>query len=246
MNVAPNSSIFFSTLTSAVDIYTSLYYNRKRAYSIGVKRGTAMNESPSLFPDYEGEDGYFAVSEETVNQVVIKLHWPYGASSPHYDERFHVGPDRAISFWSSEGPSLDPNVQRLITRTGDHRLSGLPFEGVHPPGKPGHGPTIVWDRGSFRCLTRIDGKVVSLARALETGHALVEIRATKINGLFELTHIRDDRWLLIKVADEFARPGSDITHEMPLSVSDRTMAQVESLWYWPPKKSSGETGSLGL
>ena len=49
----------------------------------------------------------------------------------------------------------------------------------------------------------------------------------KLHGRFALTETGPDRWILVKGADDLARPGSDITAEEPRSVrSGRTWREV--------------------
>lgn len=46
----------------------------------------------------------------------------------------------------------------------------------------------------------------------------VTLHGSKLSGGFALTRTGPRRWILIKIRDEHARPGSDIAAEQPASV----------------------------
>ncbi len=74
---------------------------------------------------------------------------------------------------------------------------------------------IIWDEGP-----------AEIARD-EPGHLSVVLHGSKLTGGFALTETGERRWILVKVRDEEARPGSDITAEQPASVrSGRTWENV--------------------
>jgi bifunctional non-homologous end joining protein LigD len=53
------------------------------------------------------------------------------------------------------------------------------------------------------------------------------VHGRKLSGGFALTRTGDRRWVLVKVRDEDARPGSDIVAERPQSVrSGKTWQQL--------------------
>ena len=74
---------------------------------------------------------------------------------------------------------------------------------------------IIWDEGT-----------ADLVRD-EPGHVSVILHGRKLSGGFALTRTGPKRWILVKVRDEDARPGSDIVAEQPASVrSGRTWDQI--------------------
>jgi bifunctional non-homologous end joining protein LigD len=61
----------------------------------------------------------------------------------------------------------------------------------------------------------------------EPGHLSFVLHGRKLTGGFALTQTGDSRWILVKVRDEDARPGSDIVAERPESVrSGRTWQEL--------------------
>jgi len=97
----------------------------------------------------------------------------------------------------------------------DHTLSAGNFEGVHDGQKRGTGAVIVWDEGSAEIVGD------------EPGHLSFVLQGRKLSGGFALTRTGNSRWILIKVRDGDARPGSDIVAERPESVrSGRTWQEL--------------------
>jgi len=150
----------------------------------------------------------------------VQLH---DATRLHYDLRIELG--GVLRSWAvPKGPSLDSAVRRLAVPVEDHDLSAGDFEGVHgrdepaaassePPGagargRParGSGAVIIWDEGPATIVRD------------EPGHLSVLLDGSKLSGGFALTSTGERRWILVKVRDDAARPGSDITAERPASV----------------------------
>jgi hypothetical protein len=74
---------------------------------------------------------------------------------------------------------------------------------------------IIWDEGDAEILRD------------EPDHVSFVLRGVKLQGRFGLTRTGPRRWILVKAADELARPGSDIVAEQPASVrSGLTWAQL--------------------
>lgn len=98
----------------------------------------------------------------------------------------------------------------------DHSLSAGEFEGVHEGSSRGTGAVIIWDEGT-----------VEIEREDDPDHLSFVLDGRKLHGRFGLTRTGEDRWILVKARDEFARPGSDIVAEHPESVrSGRTWQAV--------------------
>jgi bifunctional non-homologous end joining protein LigD len=106
-------------------------------------------------------------------------------------------------------------VRRLAVPVADHDLAAGDFEGVHNQARRGSGAVIIWDEGLADIVNE------------STDHVSVVLHGHKLRGRFGLTRTDERRWILVKAADEEARPGSDIAEERPASVrSGRTWDEV--------------------
>ena len=144
-------------------------------------------------------------------RFVVQLH---DATTLHFDFRLQSG-DVLRSWAVPKGPSLDPGVRRLAVPVEDHSLAAGEFEGVHDGQRRGTGAVIIWDEGTADIVRD------------EPGHVSFILHGRKLSGGFALTRTGPKRWILIKVRDEDARPGSDITAEQPASVrSGKTWRQL--------------------
>jgi DNA ligase D-like protein (predicted 3'-phosphoesterase) len=150
-----------------------------------------------------------------VPRFVVQLH---DATTLHFDLRLQAG-DVLRSWAVPKGPSLDPGVRRLAVPVEDHSLSAGDFEGVHEGQARGSGAVIIWDEGTAEIVRD------------EPGHLSFILAGHKLAGRFALTRTGERRWLLIKVHDDHARPGSDIVAERPASVrSGRTWQELSEDW----------------
>ena len=142
---------------------------------------------------------------------VIQLH---DATTLHFDLRLQI--DGALRSWEvPRGPSLDPSVRRLAVPVAPHALSAAAVEGVHRGQRRGSGAVIIWDEGPMELLGD------------SAGHLSFVLEGRELHGRFALTETGPDRWILVKGADEAARPGTDIVAEQPLSVrSGRTWQEL--------------------
>ena len=94
-------------------------------------------------------------------------------------------------------------------------MSAGDFEGVHREQLRGTGAVIIWDEGTAEIVRD------------EPGHLSVILHGQKLAGGFAFTRTGDNSWILVKVRDEQARPGSDIVADRPASVrSGMTWQQV--------------------
>jgi bifunctional non-homologous end joining protein LigD len=144
-------------------------------------------------------------------RFVVQLH---DATTLHFDLRLEM--DGVLRSWAvPKGPSLDADVRRLAVPVDDHELAAGDFEGVHEHALRGSGAVIIWDEGTAE-ITREEPEHVSF---LLSGH--------KLAGRFSLVKTGERRWILLKVHDDQARPGSDIVAELPASVrSGKTWDEV--------------------
>jgi DNA ligase D-like protein (predicted 3'-phosphoesterase) len=137
-----------------------------------------------------------------VSRFVVQLH---DATRLHFDLRLQIG--GVLRSWAvPRGPSLDPGVRRLAVPVGERPLSAGDFEGVHGGQGRGSGAVIIWDEGAAEIVRDVPG------------HVSFTVHGRKLSGGFALTRTGDRRWVLVKVRDEDARPGSDIVAERPESV----------------------------
>jgi DNA ligase D-like protein (predicted 3'-phosphoesterase) len=131
----------------------------------------------------------------------------HDATGMHYDFRLESG--GVLKSWAvPKGPSDDPDDKRLAMPTEDHPLGYAGFEGVIPEGEYGAGPVIVWDQGTYENQTKASsGEPVGLDEAIEHGHVRFKLDGKKLRGAWSLTRMgggRKERWLLVKVADQYA------------------------------------------
>lgn len=140
----------------------------------------------------------------------------HSSRSLHYDLRLEV--DGVLKSWAvPKGPSTNPKDKRLAIETEDHPLEYASFEGTIPEGQYGAGTVIVWDTGPYINMSKKDGLDITLAQALENGHAAIWLEGKKLSGGYALT--RTPRgWILVKMRDEKADSSRDILKESPGSV----------------------------
>ena len=135
-------------------------------------------------------------------RFVVQLH---DATRLHYDFRIQAG--EVLRSWAvPNGPSLDPRTRRLAVPVEDHEMSAGDFEGVHRGQLRGTGAVIIWDEGTAEIVRD------------EPEHLSVILHGQKLAGGFALTRTGDKSWILVKVRDDEARPGSDIVADRPASV----------------------------
>src|ERR1700761_5715169 len=114
-------------------------------------------------PEPSGERGPDGAASPV---FVVQLH---DASTMHFDFRLEAG--GVLKSWAvPKGPSSDPHVKRLASRTEDHPMDYRSFEGVIAKGEYGGGTVMVWDEGTFRNLTKDrSGHEIPLDQAVERG-----------------------------------------------------------------------------
>ncbi|HEY7572123.1 MAG TPA: non-homologous end-joining DNA ligase [Nitrososphaeraceae archaeon] len=133
----------------------------------------------------------------------------------HYDFRLETE-DGVLKSWAvPKGISINPNVKRLAVLTEDHPLDYLNFEGIIPEGNYGAGSVIVWDIGEYVAK---DPKQ-TLSQQFNNGKIEFILFGKKLAGKYYLVKTaRENQWLMIKGADEFASATEDLTISRPESV----------------------------
>ena len=139
-----------------------------------------------------------------VQQFVVKKH---RATRLHYD--FRLGWNRVLISWAiPDGPSYCPSHSRKAIEVRDHRKEYLGFEGVLPAGKPGAGPTMLWDWGIWMPQPRY----FDVDEALRNGELGFTLYGEKLKGNWMLcrtggkTFGDDPIWMLAKASRAHLQP----------------------------------------
>jgi len=158
---------------------------------------------------------------------VIQKH---AASHLHYDFRLEVA--GVLKSWAiPKGPSTDPKVKRLAMPTEDHPIDYASFEGIIPEGNYGAGTVMVWDTGTYVNLRehKPSGEQASMEKSVADGKIEIRLEGKKLKGNYALirTGLQGKGWLIFKMKDEHAKPGTDIVTEEPDSVlTGRTLEEI--------------------
>lgn len=149
------------------------------------------------------------------------------ATHLHYDLRVEI--NGKLASWALREVTLLPSKAILAIKVPDHPFWYRHFEGVIPEGEYGAGPVIVWDKGLYTSFMRDhSGKIVSPEESVERGVMMLWLEGHKLQGGFMLVRTtKKQRWLLIKMEDEFARHGGRLPATWSRSVkSGKTIEQV--------------------
>jgi DNA ligase D-like protein (predicted 3'-phosphoesterase) len=149
------------------------------------------------------------------------------ATADHYDFRLEI--DGVLVSWAvPKGPTLDPRERRLAKRVDDHSMDYELYEGVLSVQRRGGGTVLVWDRGTYRNVSKEKGRDITAGEALERGHLSLVLAGEKLQGGFSLVRTGDsDQWLLIKKRDETADARRNLTSTQPESVlTGRTLDEI--------------------
>lgn len=139
--------------------------------------------------------------------------------------------DGVLRSWAlPKGPSTNTREKRLAIETEDHPYEYAAFEGVIPEGNYGAGVVMVWDHGVYHNMQETKKKPRSMQEAYQEGKIEVFLEGTKLYGGYVLIRIHgsDDKWLLIKMHDEYAEKPKNPLKNLPKSaLTDRTMASIK-------------------
>ncbi|EKV31303.1 ATP-dependent DNA ligase [Caenispirillum salinarum AK4] len=152
----------------------------------------------------------------------------HAATRLHYDFRLEIG-GVLVSWAVTKGPSLDPADKRLAVHTEDHPMDYAGFEGTIPKGEYGGGTVMIWDGGTWEPIKDEDP-----AEQVRKGRLELRLHGQRMCGDWALVRMGGrkpadkgkDNWLLIKMKDDFARPGDGaaLVEEYTTSaVTDRPM-----------------------
>ena len=197
-------------------------------------KSSARSQNPPLFR-YERKRDFDVTPEPSTSPAkparkrskslsfVIQKHW---ASRLHYDFRLEF--DGVLMSWAvPKGPTYDPSKMQMAIHVEDHPLDYAAFEGTIPRKQYGAGTVIVWDRGTWE-------PIGDVAEGMGKGKLLFKLHGEKLAGLWELVRIskpaeKQDRWMLFKKRDEWARPLAeyDVITALPDSVVSQPLGMVE-------------------
>lgn len=155
----------------------------------------------------------------------------HDASRLHFDLRLEV--DGVLKSWAvPKGPSFEPGDRRLAMMVEDHPFDYRTFEGVIPAGEYGGGTVMLWDEGVYSAPdARSREEAEEKVRAgLAKGHVAVVLAGSKLEGLWDLVHIRgrggeENAWLLTRRGDDAGTPADDDAIDRSVA-SGRTMAEI--------------------
>ncbi len=126
-----------------------------------------------------------------------------------------------------KGPSFDPDEKRLAVHVEDHPLDYADFEGVIPEKQYGAGAVMVWDAGTWEA-------VGDAREGYRKGRLHFRLTGARLRGEWVLARMHgadagEDKqnWLLLKIADDYARRGVELEDMHAVSVlSGRTLAEI--------------------
>lgn len=144
----------------------------------------------------------------------------------HYDVRLEI--DGVLVSWAvPKGPSLDPQKKRLALRTDDHPIAYASFEGVIPKNEYGAGTVMVWDTGTFKNIKKKGAHTIPLKKCLKEGLLEVMLNGKKLYGGFVFIRTDQNKWLMIKMNDEFADKKGNILKKTESVKTDRSMKEIK-------------------
>lgn len=168
-------------------------------------------------PEPEGE-----ISQATKELRFVVQH--HLAMADHYDFRLELN-GVLLSWAVPKGPSYNPKDRRLAMKVEDHPFDYRNFEGTIAKGQYGGGTVMLWDEGTWEPLMEPE-------EALSKGELKFTLKGSRLKGNWVLIKWKakwdkeDNKWLLIKERDEFARDEEGMSHFVTSIRSDRTMEEI--------------------
>ena len=109
------------------------------------------------------------------------------ARNLHYDFRLEM--DGVLKSWAvPKEPPTEVGVRRLAVQVEDHDLDYADFEGEIPEGEYGAGKVEIWDKGTYKLISRKEIKLV------------FELHGKKLKGKYTLVQFTKEKknWLLLR------------------------------------------------
>ena len=122
----------------------------------------------------------------------------------------------------------------LAVQVEDHPSSYIDFEGTIPEGQYGGGTVMIWDRGTFKPLSKTP------AKELAGGKLHFVLSGTKLKGEWYLVRLRDEKqWLLIKGGEDMQPVSKKLDDSSVLSGrSMKELAKGDRVWQSKPRGGS--------
>ena len=143
---------------------------------------------------------------EKKKRLIFVVH-KHDATRLHYDFRLEV--DGVLKSWAiPKGPSMIPGEKRLAVMVEDHPFDYGKFYGEIPKGNYGAGIVDIWDKGTYKPSTDNGDPEKNLQEMIGKGDIKLTLKGTYLKGRFALFKLKntekDNEWMLVKKADEFA------------------------------------------
>lgn len=108
------------------------------------------------------------------------------ATHLHWD--FRLEKDGFLKSWAvPKGPPEKKGIKRLAIQVEDHELNYINFHGTIPEGQYGAGTVTIWDNGTYLIESESQKRIV------------FELKGKRLQGKFNLVHLKGKQWLLIKL-----------------------------------------------
>jgi len=125
------------------------------------------------------------------NIFVVQHHL---ARKDHFDLRLEQ--DGVLKSWAvPKGPSYNPKDKRLAILVEDHPISYQHFEGTIKKGEYGGGTVMIFDAGHYEISENFN-------ESFKRGNLKITLQGQRLIGTWNLVHLKDEQWLLIKEKDE--------------------------------------------